>query len=168
MTNEQAFTAFLSWTWRSHSQLTSKLSFHTCECIHEGGQRPIQHLEEGVSAGIFLRSTQHCMLQDVWYPCAVHGGRPELDTKRERPSIFKRLDCFYIVLLWLEQNKQTKKPHNANLKRLLESSRAACRYWAPVLSCVSFTAVRNRSGTATTWEGTELVALITNGLRAGS
>lgn len=38
-----------------------------------------------------------------------------------------------------------------NLKRLLESSLAAWRYWAPVLSWDNFTAVRNRSGTATTW-----------------
>lgn len=55
--------------------------FCTCEGIHEGGQRPVEHLEERVSAGILLRSTQHCMLQDVGNPCAVHGGRPELDTE---------------------------------------------------------------------------------------
>lgn len=36
------------------------------------------------------------------------------------------------------------------LKRLLESSRATCKYLAPVLSCLSFTAVRNSSGTAVT------------------
>jgi len=53
----------------------------TCESVHEGGQRPVEHLEERVSAGKLLGSTQHRVLQDVWDPRAVHGGRPELDTE---------------------------------------------------------------------------------------
>lgn len=60
---------------------TFQSSFHTCEGIHERGQGPVEHLEKGVSAGIPCRSTQHRVLQDVWDPGTVHGGRPELDTE---------------------------------------------------------------------------------------
>lgn len=56
----------------------------TCEGVHEGGQGSVEHLEERVSAGILLRSTKHCVLQDVWDPCAIHGGRPELDTETQK------------------------------------------------------------------------------------
>lgn len=53
----------------------------TCKSVHECGERPVEHLEEGVSAGILLGPTQHRVLQDVRDPCAVHGSRSELDTK---------------------------------------------------------------------------------------
>ncbi len=56
---------------------------HTCESVHEGGQGSVEHLEERVSAGILLGSTQHRVLQDVWDPRAVHGGRSELNTARQ-------------------------------------------------------------------------------------
>lgn len=58
----------------------------TCEGVHECGQGAVEHLEERVSAGILLRATQHRVLQDVWDPRAVQGGRSELDAGRQRCS----------------------------------------------------------------------------------
>lgn len=52
----------------------------TCEGVHEGGEGPVEHLEERISARILLGSTKNRVLQDVWDPRAVHWGRPELDT----------------------------------------------------------------------------------------
>lgn len=139
----------------------------TCEGVHEGRQRPVEHLKERVSARILFRSTQHCMLKDVWNSCAIHGSRPELDTEKHQTLYIQDISlllCFNFIkcsftnlfTLGLLCGKG-----ETNLKRLLESSLAACRYWAPVLSCVNFTAVRNKSGTATTWETEPLVRLTT-------
>lgn len=68
---------------QSFETFRSNMLLFTCEGVHEGGQRPVEHLEERVSAGILLRPTQHRVLQDVWDPGAVHGGRSELDTDRQ-------------------------------------------------------------------------------------
>lgn len=56
----------------------------TCEGVHECGQGAVEHLEEGVSAGILLRAAQHRVLQDVRDPRTVHGSRSELDAERKR------------------------------------------------------------------------------------
>lgn len=50
----------------------------TCEGVHESGQGPIQHLEEGVSARVLLRAAQDRVLQDVRDAGAVQGGGAEL------------------------------------------------------------------------------------------
>lgn len=52
----------------------------TREGIHECGQRPVQHLEEGVSAGVPLRAAQDRMLQDVGVPLLSVGVVLELHT----------------------------------------------------------------------------------------
>lgn len=52
----------------------------TREGVHECGQRPVQHLEEGVSAGVPLRAAQDRVLQDVGGAAAVGGGGAELHT----------------------------------------------------------------------------------------
>lgn len=50
----------------------------TGEGVHEGGQRPVQHLEERISARVLLRAAQDRVLQDVGDPSAVHGRGAEL------------------------------------------------------------------------------------------
>lgn len=64
---------------------------YTCESIHEGGQRPVQHLEERVPAGVPLGSTKHRVLQDVRDARVVQGGRSELDTETQKRGI----GCFF-------------------------------------------------------------------------
>lgn len=74
---------FSSPTLRSLGAFRSKLPLCTCESVHECGQGPVEHLEEGVPAGVLVRSTENRVLQDVWDPCAVHGSRSELDTETQ-------------------------------------------------------------------------------------
>lgn len=72
----------------------------TCEGVHEGGQRPVEHLEERVSTRILLRSTQHRVLQDVRNPCAVHGRRPELDTETQQQEVLTIFSVLLFCLLY--------------------------------------------------------------------
>lgn len=56
----------------------------TCEGVHKGGQRPVQHLEEGIPARVLLGATQDRVLENMGNPSAVHGGGAELHaTARE-------------------------------------------------------------------------------------
>lgn len=105
-------------------KLTIKASICTCEGVHEGGQRPVEHFEEWISARILLGPTQHGVLQDMRDPCAVHRGGPELHAENaERPARHM-------------SGATSSKEHMvlsfffffSNLKRLLGSSLAACRY----------------------------------------
>lgn len=68
----------------------STFPLHTCKGVHEGGQGPVEHLEERVSAGIARGPTQHRVLQDVRDPCAVHGSRSELDAGAYGAEISER------------------------------------------------------------------------------
>lgn len=52
----------------------------TCEGIHEGGERAIEHLKEGVSTGEALRATQNRVLQNVRNTGAVHRSGTKLHT----------------------------------------------------------------------------------------
>lgn len=61
----------------------------TCEGVHEGGQRPIEHLEEGVSARVLLRATQDSVLQHVRDAGAVPGRGAELHTAATREKQVK-------------------------------------------------------------------------------
>lgn len=73
--------------------LWDRRRLRTREGVHERGQRPVEHLEEGVSAGILLRPTQHRVLQDVRDPRAVQGSGSELDaeeTKRRQSALGAR------------------------------------------------------------------------------
>ena len=60
----------------------------TCEGIHESGQRPIEHLEERISARLSVRAAQDGVLQDVRDARAVHGSGAELHAagKQEKPA----------------------------------------------------------------------------------
>lgn len=58
--------------------LGSGLAHLTCEGIHESRQGPVQHLEERISARVFLRATENRMLQDMGHACAVHGSGAKL------------------------------------------------------------------------------------------
>lgn len=81
--------------------------FVTCESVHEGGQGPGEHLEERISAGILLRSTQHRVLQDVRDSGAVHGGRSQLDAARQQQV--EETSNF------LKDVMQAKRENNTNL-----------------------------------------------------
>ena len=59
----------------------SRCLTRTSEGIHEGGEGPGEHLEEGVSYWVALGPTQCCVLQDVWNTSAVHWGRAETNTE---------------------------------------------------------------------------------------
>lgn len=56
----------------------------TCEGVHEGGQGPIQHLEEGVSARVLAGAAQDRVLQDVGDAGAVQGRGAELQAAQAR------------------------------------------------------------------------------------
>lgn len=89
------FPTFCSQARRSRVLLNDfQTIFRTCEGVHEGGQRPVEHFEERVSARILFRSTQDCVLQDVGNPCAVHGGRPELDAETQVQYVRHRFFAF--------------------------------------------------------------------------
>jgi len=49
--------------------------------IHEGGEGPCEHLEEGVSNRVALGPTQGSVFQDVCNTSAVHWGGAETNTK---------------------------------------------------------------------------------------
>lgn len=52
----------------------------TCEGVHEGGKRAVEHLKEGVSTGEALRATQNRVLQNVRNTGAVHRRGTKLHT----------------------------------------------------------------------------------------
>lgn len=52
----------------------------TCEGIHKGGERAIEHLKEGVSTGEALRATQDRVLENVRNSGAVHWCGTKLHT----------------------------------------------------------------------------------------
>lgn len=92
----------------------------TCEGVHERGQRPVEHLEEGVSAGVLLRPAQHRVLQDVRDPRAVQRSGSELDAEGAQ----RKRSARELAGQGLKQTRWCAP----NLKRLLESSLAAWRY----------------------------------------
>ena len=49
--------------------------------VHEGGQRPVQHLHEGVPHGELVAAAERGVLQDVRHARGVSGRGPEVDTE---------------------------------------------------------------------------------------
>lgn len=125
----------------------------TCEGVHKGGERAIEHLKEGVSTGEALRATQNRVLQNVRNTGAVHRCGTKLHTTithMQRNIIWAFTGVQMKILRCFKAYQSPSDADRLYLKRLLESSRAAWRYWAPVASWESLTAVRNKSGTAVT------------------
>ncbi len=63
-----------------HSMGTCYRPMHTSESIHEGGERASEHLEEWISHGNLLRSTECGMFQNVRDTSAVQGYGTEPNT----------------------------------------------------------------------------------------
>lgn len=54
----------------------------SCEGIHKSGERPVQHFEERISARVFLRATQDCVLKNVRDSGTVHGRGSKLQAEQ--------------------------------------------------------------------------------------
>ncbi len=69
-----------AWGGHLHSMGTCYRPMRTSESIHEGGERASEHLEEWISHGKLLRSTECGMFQNVGDTSAVQGYGTEPNT----------------------------------------------------------------------------------------